>query len=268
MVLNSLTLEIDREFRRIRADRALPTGPKPSISQGFGVDVTDYGYRYYHPQLGRWISRDPIGERGGLNLYGFVGNNGLNKIDYFGFIAGDFPPGDGHVGLPHNPAAYYKADELGLIILDGDFLENKAKDLNICGLATGATKELKKTSVLLFASNAPLHIGHLSGEVFGKFTKTSVIGWQFTGTIDPEDNNRFDFGPNDNHSWWTGMNELLFVLWLTNPIVGHDVLIEGTIDYSAAGSCCPKPSFGIPKKPPLDNYRNLWEDSPFTGPRF
>jgi RHS repeat-associated protein len=28
-----------------------------------------YGYRYYSPELGRWVSRDPIGERGGVNLF-------------------------------------------------------------------------------------------------------------------------------------------------------------------------------------------------------
>ena len=28
-----------------------------------------YNYRYYSPELGRWMSRDPIGEKGGENLY-------------------------------------------------------------------------------------------------------------------------------------------------------------------------------------------------------
>ncbi len=28
-----------------------------------------YGYRFYNPDLGRWVNRDPIGERGGLSLY-------------------------------------------------------------------------------------------------------------------------------------------------------------------------------------------------------
>jgi RHS repeat-associated protein len=46
----------------------------------------NYGYRYYLPKLGRWPSRDPIGERGGLNLYGFVGNDGANSTDYLGLI--------------------------------------------------------------------------------------------------------------------------------------------------------------------------------------
>ena len=43
-----------------------------------------YNYRYYDPKLGRWLSRDPIGEQGGYNLYGMVGNNGVNRWDYIG----------------------------------------------------------------------------------------------------------------------------------------------------------------------------------------
>jgi len=41
----------------------------------------NYGYRYYSPELGRWLSRDPIGEVGGSNLYGMVGNDALNMLD-------------------------------------------------------------------------------------------------------------------------------------------------------------------------------------------
>ncbi|MBN1833013.1 MAG: RHS repeat-associated core domain-containing protein, partial [Deltaproteobacteria bacterium] len=45
-----------------------------------------YGGRYYSAKLGRWPTRDPIGEAGGLNLYGFVGNNPINFIDILGLI--------------------------------------------------------------------------------------------------------------------------------------------------------------------------------------
>jgi RHS repeat-associated protein len=41
-------------------------------------------YRAYAPGLGRWISRDPIGERGGINLYGYVENNPSNDVDLLG----------------------------------------------------------------------------------------------------------------------------------------------------------------------------------------
>jgi len=44
----------------------------------------NYGYRFYVPELGRWINRDPIMERGGVNLYSFVWNNFLYWIDNLG----------------------------------------------------------------------------------------------------------------------------------------------------------------------------------------
>ena len=43
-----------------------------------------YGYRYYEPSTGRWLSRDPIEESGGANLYGFAHNDGVNRIDPLG----------------------------------------------------------------------------------------------------------------------------------------------------------------------------------------
>ena len=43
-----------------------------------------YQFRPYAPRLGRWLSRDPIGTRGGLNEYGFAGNDGINHFDYLG----------------------------------------------------------------------------------------------------------------------------------------------------------------------------------------
>jgi RHS repeat-associated protein len=48
-----------------------------------------YGYRFYKPDIGRWISRDPIRERGGLNLYGFVGNDPVNNVDPLGLECKD-----------------------------------------------------------------------------------------------------------------------------------------------------------------------------------
>jgi RHS repeat-associated protein len=41
-------------------------------------------FRYFHPLLGRWLSRDPIQEQGGLNLYAYVGNNTINFYDPLG----------------------------------------------------------------------------------------------------------------------------------------------------------------------------------------
>lgn len=41
-------------------------------------------FRFYSADLGRWLSRDPIEEEGGLNLYGYVLNDPINLIDPFG----------------------------------------------------------------------------------------------------------------------------------------------------------------------------------------
>jgi RHS repeat-associated protein len=43
-----------------------------------------WGYRYYSPKLGRWMSRDPIEEDGGLNLYAFVHSSPVNDVDVLG----------------------------------------------------------------------------------------------------------------------------------------------------------------------------------------
>jgi len=61
-----------------------------------------YGYRWYAPNLQRWLSRDPIAERGGINLYGFVGNDAVNGVDPFGLLnyyysAGGFLEPSGYV---------------------------------------------------------------------------------------------------------------------------------------------------------------------------
>ena len=48
------------------------------------TDLYYYGYRYYSPSLGRWISRDPIGEEDCMNLYLHCCNNSINTNDPFG----------------------------------------------------------------------------------------------------------------------------------------------------------------------------------------
>ena len=85
---------------------------RPTLTKiASGVEYTGlyyYGYRYYDPNTGRWPSRDPIEEEGGVNLYGFVGNDGVSWIDCLGLDAvvvsailweadpGNRKPADGH----------------------------------------------------------------------------------------------------------------------------------------------------------------------------
>ena len=67
-------------------------------------------YRAYDADLGRWISRDPISERGGLNLYGYVGNNVPIRSDPLGLqvpIPGPAPTPWPTPAPPPPDAAWY-----------------------------------------------------------------------------------------------------------------------------------------------------------------
>lgn len=48
-------------------------------NEGGGLDYARQ--RWYDPSLGRWLSADPIGFQGGLNLYTYVGQNPINSSD-------------------------------------------------------------------------------------------------------------------------------------------------------------------------------------------
>ena len=64
-----------------------------------------YGHRFYSPVLRRWLNRDPIEEDGGLNLYGFCGNNAIFSVDpcrldrYMTTFSADARKDQWHVGV-------------------------------------------------------------------------------------------------------------------------------------------------------------------------
>jgi RHS repeat-associated protein len=85
-------------------------------------------YRAYDPDLGRWLSRDPIGERSGVNLYRYVRNDPIHLSDSLGLIDFDlFAPGSPEyantrlfyddpqiydIGAHGNPQRLYSAPEM------------------------------------------------------------------------------------------------------------------------------------------------------------
>jgi RHS repeat-associated protein len=71
------------------------TGAVGDFPLGYASQYTDretglvyYGLRYYKPDEGRFINRDPIGVAGGLNLYAMVGNQAGNAWDVLGLNSG------------------------------------------------------------------------------------------------------------------------------------------------------------------------------------
>jgi RHS repeat-associated protein len=77
--------------RVIRERLDITSEQSDRLEYGFSTKPLDaetgliyYIHRYYGPRHGQWLSEDPIGITGGLNLYGFVGNSALGKWDYLG----------------------------------------------------------------------------------------------------------------------------------------------------------------------------------------
>jgi uncharacterized protein RhaS with RHS repeats len=48
--------------------------------------VRNHRNRYYSPSLGRWTATDPIGFKGGLNLYAYANNTATNATDPYGLL--------------------------------------------------------------------------------------------------------------------------------------------------------------------------------------
>ena len=49
--------------------------------------VKERGLRYYSPETGKWVSRDPMGEEGGAHVYAFVINRPADLVDPDGRVA-------------------------------------------------------------------------------------------------------------------------------------------------------------------------------------
>ena len=56
-------------------------------------DLVYFGYRYYDASTGRWQSKDPIAEKGGKNIYGFISNNAQSACDKNGLAGYEYTIG-------------------------------------------------------------------------------------------------------------------------------------------------------------------------------
>lgn len=102
LVVNTATGEIVQrmdydEFGNVTLDTN--PGFQPFGFAGGLFDVhtglTRFGTRDYDAEAGRWTAVDPIGFRGGdTNLYRYVSNDPVNRVDVFGLQSGPGAPND------------------------------------------------------------------------------------------------------------------------------------------------------------------------------
>ncbi len=93
-----------------------------------------YPFRFYNPAIGKWMTRDPLGEAGGINLYNFTSNNPVNIVDPLGLFAPAIPYAAYGIGLLSAATiAYLKSPEGQAALKDindliNDYLEQHRKE--------------------------------------------------------------------------------------------------------------------------------------------
>jgi len=89
-----------------------------------------YGYRYYQPSTGRWLSRDPMEESGGENLYGFVYNEPIFYVDPDGAKGKKLPP----IYTPPTPGKLAAClTKCAVEATLGDWYNSKFEAAKLCG---------------------------------------------------------------------------------------------------------------------------------------
>ncbi len=211
-----------------------------------------YGYRYYDPVTGRWPSRDPIEEKGGMNLYGFVRNDGVNLVDLKGLTGWAFNyPSDwsdnnsgpgANDGIPrmddHLRGSYEPYDNLG----ENDWWEENQAEL-IAKHKQNAKNEIsaqvdcdtKPTQVDGYSqSESPTGQRLLFGTVgFVVDSKVTVswdgCDWKWTATLNIEDKLGVD------HT--DSIPETILTIFGFPLIAPPTPVIRGSWEISGEGTC-------------------------------
>ena len=132
-------------------------------------------YRAYDPELGMWLSRDPIAENGGINLYAYVGNNPINYWDPDGLTPWSPYPGTGlTVSLGDSPAL----DKAGRIISKQDKM---AKEL-----AKRARKNSRQSRCAKSSAGLKSGVKSGAGLLLGAANPDRTITGTASKLLDPE----------------------------------------------------------------------------------
>jgi RHS repeat-associated protein len=207
--------------------------------------VTYYGYRYYDPQTSRWPSRDPIEEEGGINLYGFVGNDGVNGWDYLGLR-------DSTEALKHFKGGTGTAKKMSFDDIDTSSIKSsefpRVKDAirdfkkNPKPARTVQIKWTNKDDNLAFTTSGDqaLFLGDISLKLEGDFVIKNDCTWEFKGPLKSFDD-WYDFNASTHRG---PLGELLTTLGRNTPGKPYWIEIRGSKQLSETGSMSSHPDLG------------------------
>ena len=130
-----------------------------------------YRARYYDPELGRFISEDPIGFRGGINFYAYVGNNPLINNDPSGNCANICT---GLVGGAIGLAAQGASDLYTAAMQEGDFYSNLSNNVKLGDYVSAAGTGFAAGSGGLLIGMIAAPVGNLIKQGVNNLTGQSV----------------------------------------------------------------------------------------------
>ena len=215
-----------------------------------------------------WPARDPIGERGGVNLYGFVGNDGINRLDVLGHTT-DFGilENDGSVvsvlnhavntweninplGFFHGQGADYFMDikYLGVNATvisggsDGNLVEQKPELFSrVCAIEVGGVVPVDAKVAGWFSHKLGLTVGHIDLNVIGNLTKTCPkgrAGWSFSGSISAKPD-LFDFNQMEREGVTADFDFGMAVADILQTLTSRKFYIKptGSVRIEESGRC-------------------------------
>ena len=118
--------------------------------QEANTGLVSYTYRHYSPRLKKWLSKDPIAENGGLNLYQMVGNDPVGYWDLLGYTDCKIDVIIGH-GAQDTP--------LGDV---GKEIENRINANNSAGAKKLTTSQYKILGACCYSANTNKLAGNYS----------------------------------------------------------------------------------------------------------
>lgn len=143
-----------------------------------------FGGRYYHPDLGRWLNRDPIGQSGGLNLYAYLENRPTDEIDPWGMVGTSGSKihrkkvgGGGGGGFWKSVKRFMEILNRGLPGDLDDLVDNLRSDTTLTGFSPYFPNE---HADILAAAISPLEHLILGHAELGKFSGIPFFGAVFS----------------------------------------------------------------------------------------
>ncbi len=205
-----------------------------------------YGYRYYNPVLGRWISRDPLGESVSPHSSLFSANDSINRIDVLGLTDVDIEVllhaiAWGHPGPtwvpPKAPPLTIASDRVQLEHAKDvqDILDEEARHLCECKCEHTVKRTSPVNTVHVWS------LGKVDTGFDGKITTSSfnnrIIVWTYTGTVEPK-LDAFDGFPFPNNRGVIGeaLDLGLIIAQFNGVLASFNIQFTGPVSINRIGT--------------------------------